>query len=141
MNAAQTDSGAEAGASRLATPRDIAAIGVEFGGLFGRELQLAAGDVVRSAVLVVCVPPLLLLAWTGLCALLGWLTATAVSAAGWGGAAGFGIALFSALQLVALALIRSRIGAYLHSLSLPRTRRQVESFVRALQDEPKSVAH
>lgn len=122
-----------------ASPRDLAQIGAEFGELFGQELQLAAGDAVRSAILIVCVPPLLLLAWIGLSALLGWAAAFAIAMLGWPGATGYGIGVFSLLQLAVLWMIGSRVRTYMHSLTLPRTRRQVDTLMQAFQDEPDTI--
>lgn len=82
------------------------------------ELKLAAGDAGRLLAIALAAVPVVILAWVGLSALLGWFAYSASQSVA------MGLAGFTLVQVLALGAMVLAAKRYSRSLGLPTTRRQ-----------------
>lgn len=102
----------------LALVEQTLAAGNQFSRLLALELKLAAGDAGRLLGIVLAAVPVVILAWLGFSALLGWFAYTAGQSVAWG------LAGFTLVQILALCTMGLAARRYSRSLALPATRRQ-----------------
>lgn len=103
--------------------QQAAAAGSALSKLAMLELRLALADGRRLILLTLLILPLLVLAWMGLSVLLGWL------AYQYSQSVTLGLGMFLAVQLITLATLLAVCRRYRKSLSLPVTRRHLQSYL------------
>lgn len=103
---------------------DALAVAKSFLELIALELSLAIGSLPKIVGLVVALFFLSLFAWLSIAATVGWLAYVLLGSAGWG------IAGFLAMQIIALFICRSLMATYVKYLSLPNTR----DFVKTMRE-------
>ncbi|MCR6651856.1 MAG: hypothetical protein NVV73_10365 [Cellvibrionaceae bacterium] len=92
--------------------------------LVALEFSLAIGSLPKIVGLVIALFFLSLFAWLSIAAAVGWLAYALLGSAGWG------IAGFLAMQIIALLVCRSLMATYVKYLSLPNTR----DFVKTMRE-------
>lgn len=116
--------------SLLVLANDAVTVAKSFVELAALELRLALQSLPKILGLLVVAFLLTLFAWLSFSAAVGWL------AYSWLGSAGWGIAGFLLMQIVALIACRFMIAAYAQRASMPHTR----NFVKNLQENFRDAA-
>lgn len=127
-------------ASNAAEPKENPSLMVLFGDaltvaksfleLVALELSLAVGSLPKIMGLVVALLFLSLFTWLSISAAVGWLAYALLGSAGWG------IAGFLLMQIVALILCRSLMATYMKYMTLPNTR----DFVKTMRENFREAA-
>lgn len=116
--------------SLLMLASDAMTVAKSFAELAALELRLAVQSLPKILGLLIVAFLLSLFAWLSFSAAVGWL------AYSWLGSAGWGIAGFLLLQVIALIACRFMISAYMHRASLPHTR----NFFKNVQENFRDAA-
>lgn len=116
--------------SLLVLANDAVTVAKSFMELAVLELRLALQSLPKILGLLIVAFLLTLFAWLSFSAAVGWLAYT------WLGSAGWGIAGFLLMQIIALIACRFLIAAYVQRASLPNTR----NFVRNVQENFRDAA-
>lgn len=114
--------------SLLVLASDAVTVAKSFAELAALELRLALQSLPKILGLLIVAFLLSLFAWLSFSAAVGWLAYT------WLGSAGWGIAGFLLLQILALIACRFMISTYTHRASLPHTRNFVKNVRENFRD-------
>ena len=93
------------------------------------EVSLAREDLGRIILISIVLLPLVLLTWIALSVLLSWLVFV------WTLSATYALVMFTAIQLVTVLLLLSKLKTCRHSLSLPATRAQIKTIIEEVRYE------